>query len=105
MERGDDLGAVDPLEVDAGYPQVAMPQLTVDRHQWHALACELDSMTMPQLMRRKSASDAGRFGGAAQLFACRGGFPAPPSGGAVDHAEQRPDRQRRADLLPLGEGL
>src|SRR6202008_5027964 len=99
MERGDDLRAVDPLEVDAGHPQVAMPELALDNDQRHALVRELDSMAMPQLMWGESASDAGRFGRAAQLFACRRGLPAPPSGGAVDHAEQRPDRQRRADLL------
>jgi hypothetical protein len=30
MDGVDDLGAVDPLEVDAGHPQIAMPELALD---------------------------------------------------------------------------
>jgi len=82
-----------PLQVDAGDPQIAMAELALDRYQRHALVCELDSVRMPQLMRREPPADARRFRRPTKLFASRGGLPAPPSGRAVNYAEQRPDRQ------------
>ena len=49
-----------------------MPELPLDDRQRHAFACELDSMRMPQLMRREPAPNAGRERVPAQL-AARGG--------------------------------
>src|SRR5947209_19430141 len=68
MDRLDDLGAVDALEVDAGDPQIAMPELPLDDHQRDALVGELDSVGMPQLMRRKAPTDARRFRRSTQLL-------------------------------------
>jgi hypothetical protein len=76
MDRVDDLGVVDPLEIDAGDPQIAMAELPLDSHQRHALVRELDSVRMPQLMRREPPADARRFRCATQMFASRGGLPA-----------------------------
>src|SRR5947209_6443487 len=103
MHRLDDLGAVDSLEVDAGDPQIAMPELALDRHERHTLVGEFDSVGMPQLMWGKSTSDASGFRCATQLFASRGGLPAPPGGYSVDYAEQRPDRQDGANLKVRGQ--
>ena|SRR5450755_88148 len=63
---------VDPLRIHASCGDVRMPELPLDDRQRHAFACELDSMRMPQLMRREPAPNAGRCGVAAQL-AARGG--------------------------------
>src|SRR5436305_6856739 len=67
-----------------------MPELPLDDHQRDALVGELDSVGMPQLMRRKAPTDARRFRRSTQLLTRRGGLPAPPGGGAVDDTEQRP---------------
>jgi hypothetical protein len=90
MDRVDDLGVVNPLEVDAGDPQIAMAELSLDSHQWHALVRELDGVRMPQLRRREPPADARPFRCATQLFASRGGVPAPFGGGAVDYADSAP---------------
>src|SRR6478609_12028630 len=68
MDRVDDLGVVNPLEVDAGDPQIAMAELSLDSHQWHALVRELDSARMPQLMRREPPPDARPFRRATQCL-------------------------------------
>ncbi len=102
-DRFDDLGAVDPLQVDAGNPQVAMAELALDRHQRLTLVGKLDSLRMPQLMRCEPSAHARRFRWSPQLFAGGAGLPAPTCGRAMDHAEQRPDRERGAELLPWGQ--
>jgi hypothetical protein len=65
MDGVDDLRAVDPLEVDAGHPQIAMPELALDNDQWDALVCELDSVGMPELMFAPTSAQAslGRLAG------------------------------------------
>src|SRR5450755_4434475 len=103
MDRLDDLAAVDSLEVDAGDPQIAMPELPLDDHQRDTLVGELDSVGMPQLMRRKAPTDARHFRRSTQLLTRRGRLPAPPGGGAVDDTEQRPDRQGGANLQVRGQ--
>jgi hypothetical protein len=45
----------------AGDPQIAMPELPLDDHQRDALVGELDSVGMPELVWRKSSTDARRF--------------------------------------------
>jgi len=69
MDGVDDFRAVDSLEVDAGHPEIAMPELPLDNDQRHALVRELYSVSMPELMRREASTDAGRFRGSAQLSA------------------------------------
>ena len=60
------------LKVDAGHPQIAMPELPLDNDQRHALVRELYGVSMPELMGREASTDAGRFRRSAQLFArCR----------------------------------
>ena len=71
-------------------PKLQWAELPLDSHQWHALVRELDSVRMPQLMRREPPADARRFRCATQLFASRGGLPSPPGGMAVDYADGAP---------------
>src|SRR5919106_3113289 len=100
MDGVDDLGVVDALQVDAGDAEVGMPELALDDDQRHALAGHLDGVRVAQLVRREASSYAGLAGDAAQLGAGGGGRPGPPARGAVDDAEQRPDRQLEARLEP-----
>jgi hypothetical protein len=65
----DDLGVVDALQVDGRDAQVAMAELTLDDHERHAFAGELDGVSVTQLMRGKAATDSGRRRGVAQLCA------------------------------------
>ena len=80
-----------------------MAELPLDNDQRDALVGELDSVSMPELMWGKAPTDARRLRRSTQLLARRGGLPAPSGGGAVDHAEQRPDRQGSANLQVRGQ--
>jgi hypothetical protein len=51
----DDLRAVYALEVNAGDPEVAMPELPLDDDQRNAFVRHLDSVRMPHLMWREPA--------------------------------------------------
>jgi hypothetical protein len=44
----DDLGVVDPAQVQGRDPEVGMPQLPLYDHQQHALARHLDRVSMPE---------------------------------------------------------
>ena len=62
-------------------------------------------MRMPQLMRRKPTPHASVNGKVAlQLRPRCGGGPRAAAGRALDHAEQRPRRERRALGRPVGQG-
>jgi hypothetical protein len=94
----DDLAAVDPLEVDRRDSEVGM--LALDNEQWDALVSQLDRVLVAESMRREPASDPCRGGGPAQLAARGRRFPVASGGGAVDHAEQRADREPDAEMAP-----
>jgi hypothetical protein len=76
-----------------------MPELALDDVERHALAGELERMGVAQLMRREPAPHTRPRGYPPKLVADSGAVPRPPARGAVDDAEQRPDRQ----LGPGGE--
>src|SRR5205809_268628 len=42
MNCADDLGVVDPLQINRGHTEVGMPELSLDHVQRHALARHLD---------------------------------------------------------------
>ena len=79
---------------------MGMPELSLDNDQRHALVGHLDRVRMPELMGREPAPDSRCYGGPAQLAARRCRLPVAPGGWAVDHAEQRADRELDAELLP-----
>src|SRR5439155_11534739 len=64
------------------------------------LVCDLDRVRVAELVGGEASPNAGRSGGVLELLAGRGRFPVPSAGRAVDHAEQRADRQARSDLKP-----
>jgi hypothetical protein len=94
----DDLGGVDALQVDGSDAEVAVAELTLDDHERHAFARHLHGVGVAELVGREAAAHAGR--GAAQLRAGGCGRPRSAPGGAVDDAEQRPDRKLEAKLEP-----
>jgi hypothetical protein len=100
VDRVDDLARVDPLQVGTGRAEVGMPELALDDVHRNALSGQLDSVPMPELMRRKPASHARVGGQSAQLGTGCGGRPRTTAGGSVDHAEQRPARHLDAMLQP-----
>src|SRR5215213_4249814 len=100
MDSGDDLFDVDALQVDRGRAEVRVAELALDHVKRHALAGELDGVGVAELVRRKAAPDT-RLGGEPAEFDARvGARPRPPAGRAVDHAEQRPDRELEASGEP-----
>jgi hypothetical protein len=96
----DDLRVVDPLEIDRGHPEMGMPELALDDDQRHALVGHLDRVRVPELMGREPAPDSRCDGGPAQLSARGRRLPVASGGRALDHAEQRADRELDAELLP-----
>jgi hypothetical protein len=55
---------------------------------------------MAELVGGEPSAGAGRRGGSVQLLASGGGLPMPSGGRAVDHAQQRADRQLASGLEP-----
>ena len=77
-----------------------MAEVALDDDQRHALAGHLNGVRVAQLVRRKASPYAGLAGDAAQLGAGGGGRPGPCARGAVDDAEQRPNRKLNAHVEP-----
>jgi hypothetical protein len=75
-------------------PRSACPELALDHDERHALACHLDCVCVAELMRRESPPHARMEGDPSHLGADRGGGARTPGDRAVDHTEQRADRQR-----------
>ena len=61
MHRGDDLAAVDALQVDRGDAEVGVSELALDDDQWDTLAGHLDGVGVAKLMRREAPPDAGEL--------------------------------------------
>ena len=57
MNSADHFGAVDPLQIDRGDPEIGVPELALDHVQRHSLARHLDRMRVAELMRCEAASD------------------------------------------------
>jgi hypothetical protein len=53
VDRVDDLGVVDPLQVGGGNTEVGVAELPLDDVQGHALARHLDGVGVAQLVRRE----------------------------------------------------
>ena len=100
MDGVDDLGAIDPLEVDRGDPEVRVSELALYDDERDSFVGHLYCVGVPQLVWRESAPDASFGSRMMQLFARGRWFPPPASRRAVDHAQQRADRQLTADLEP-----
>ena len=77
-----------------------MPELALDDRQRDPFVGHLDRVGVAELMWSEPTPDPGRGGGPAQLAASGRRLPAASGGWAVDHAEQRADREPDAELLP-----
>ena len=77
-----------------------MPELALDDVDRHPLTGELDSVPVPQLVRREPTANTGLGGEFAQLAADCGRRPRATAGRAVDDAEQRTDREVDTPLEP-----
>ena len=73
VDGGDDLGVVDPLEIDRGDAEVAVAELALDDHERHAFASHFDGECMPQLVWSEPPADP----------RCDGCTPQPASGGGA----------------------
>jgi hypothetical protein len=62
VDGGDDLLGVDPLQLDRGRAEVRVSELALDDVQRHALARELDGLSVTELVWRNAASHAGLHG-------------------------------------------
>jgi hypothetical protein len=96
----DDLRVIDPLQVDRGDPEMGMPKLALDDRQGDPFVRHLDRVRVAELVWREPTPHSRCGGDPAQLTTrgCR--LPVAPGGRAVDHAEQRADRELDAELLP-----
>jgi hypothetical protein len=99
MDGVDDLGVVDPLQVDAGDTEVAVAELALDDLQRHAFARQLDGVRVAELVRREAAANAGRDRGVAKLVS-GGTGPLAPTRRSVQDAQQWPDEQLGPQLEP-----
>jgi hypothetical protein len=100
LDGVDDLGAVDALEVDAGDPEVGMPELPLDDDERDAFVGHLDRMCVTQLVWGESPPDARGRSGVMELLSSGGRLPVPPGCRAVDDAQERSDRQLVPGLQP-----
>ena len=106
VDRFDDFGVVDALQIDRGDPEVAVPELALDDDQRHPFTGHLDRVGVAQLMRREASAHTGSSRGAPRLGTRPTRRPGTTARAAVDDAEQRTDWQRdprdepRVKLLP-----
>ena len=73
-----------------------MPELTLNHEQRDTLARHLHRVRVTQLVRGEPAAHAGTSGCRVELRADPSGRPWPPDGRAAKNAEQRADRERKA---------
>jgi hypothetical protein len=72
VDRIDDLGRVDALQVGAGDTEVRVSKLALDDWEWHTFTSRLDRMGVAKLVRRKAPPDACRGREPPQLGSCAG---------------------------------
>lgn len=64
MNRGDDFGGVDALQVHRGDAEVGvLAELALDHDKRNAFVCHLNRMGVPELVRGEPAADPGERGG------------------------------------------
>jgi hypothetical protein len=69
VDGGDDLGVVDPLQIDRGGAEVGVPRLALDDVERDPLVRELDGVGVAELVGGEPPPHAGLGGDAPQLGA------------------------------------
>jgi hypothetical protein len=100
MNGVDDFGVVDASQIGGGNSEVRMPKLTLNHHQRNSLPGYLNSVSVPELMRREPTPDPCRGRGVMELRSDPGRTAVTPARGSVQDAEERTDRQALAQLNP-----
>jgi len=75
-------------------------ELALYHDQRYTFTRHLDRVGVPQLVRREPPPYTSCSGSPAQVGSRGGARPRSPARGAVDHAEERPDRQLQTQLEP-----
>lgn len=94
----DDLGVVDPAQVDRGDRKIGVSKLALNHEQRHTFARHLHRVSVSQLVRREPASDPGPCGCAVELRERR---PAPTAGLRSGRARRRAVRRLAASRAAL----
>ena len=102
MDSVDDFGVVDSPQIDGCDRKIGVTELALDHEQWDAFARHLHGMRVAQLMRREPTSHPRSAGRLMQLRSDAGRSPRTSAGRSAQDAEQRPDRERRAQREPRG---
>jgi hypothetical protein len=100
VDGADDLGVVDPLEIDARDAEMAVAELALNDDQRYAFARQFDGVRLAELVRRKAPANAGCDRGVAQVGPAGGVGPVAPARRPVEDAEQRSDGQLGPQLKP-----
>jgi hypothetical protein len=87
----DDLGVVDSAQVGGRYAEIGVSELSLDHDERNAFAGHLDGVSVPQLMRREPATNAGFLGSPVQLGADAGWCAGSSARGTTQDAEQGSD--------------
>ena len=96
----DDLGVIDPAQVHRRDPEIGMLDMRVICGPARDLVVDLSAWGLTLLVRRYPTANAGGIGRCVELNTDPGGRTRPTAGRAPQHAKQRPDRERRAELKP-----
>ena len=99
-DGGDDLGVIDPLEIDGGNAEVRVSELALNHVERDPFACHLDGVGVSELVRCEAPSHAGLLCESVEVAADGGAIPATACVRPVDDAEQRTGRQPLAQLQP-----
>ena len=85
--------------------EVAVTELALDDDQRHALVGHLDRMRVAELVGREATTHARLGGEPAELEPDGWCCPRPAACWSIDHAEERPDRDRGALVKPRPQSL
>jgi hypothetical protein len=91
VDRVNDLGAIDALEVDRRDPEVAVAELALDDDERHAFVGHFDSVGVPKLMWSEPSPDARCDRRTPQVGPGAGTRPLAATRPAVEDTEQRAD--------------
>ena len=104
VDGSDDLGAVDPVQVSRCDRRVGMPELALNHDQRDPFARHFYCVSMPELVRRESASHTSRRRDLMQLGRIPAGAQGRPSVGPPTTQNSRPTgnafRSAKAAFLP-----